>query len=281
MSTYPRAVSLFTLLGLAVLSACSFLNVGYVCDADGRCVPGVIIRGVICPNGDIAPTEADCESSLQFSPQDLSGVDILTVATHGFTYITYSGVVEVEIEGGPTLNAQWVVINGRIVLSNPESVGNWVIANTPGSQTYAVEFRIEDAVIHAPGTSPSQVVEITTAVRYDGQVLDSDSHQYVYNPPPPPATPSFYAIMNGCPYGCGHTPYTMYWHSTYATYYQLQYRVGSQWYPFYSGILESEDYDVYGTYDEDLRVRAINSSGTSGWGYITLQVQCSEYHDPW
>lgn len=219
----------------ALLGACQFFKgFGWVCDAGGRCAPGPIWRGYICPNGKVVGNKEDCNTSKEqsFTPQQMSGVDMLFDATYGVTYTTTSGNVAVKIEGGPTLNAQWVVQNGAIVLSSPETVGNWIVANTPGGPIWTVEFEFNNVAIHAPGTAPNQPVQITAKARVNGAVLDTNTHQYVYYPPPPQSSIQLERIGGGT---CNWLVTSMQSHPGYTFIVERQLTSGGAWSQTYSG----------------------------------------------
>lgn len=201
MSDIRKSAPTYALvLATALLGACQFFKgFGWVCDVGGRCAPGPIWGGYVCPNGKIVGNKDDCGTAKEqsFTPQQMSSVDMVFDAPNGVTYTTTSGNVAVKITGGPTLNAQWIVQNGRIILSSPETVGNWIVANAPGGQIWPVDFEFNNVVIQAPGTAPNQPVQITAKARLNGTVVDTNTHQYVYYPPPPPSSIQLERISGG------------------------------------------------------------------------------------
>lgn len=233
MSANPKTITLPVSLSAGVLSACAYMSVGPVCTPDGHCETGVIFSGVICPNGDIAPSAAECDTSLQFSPQDLSDLELIFDATHGITFDSTSGSVDVVIGGGPTLNSQWIVTNGKLILSNPESVGNWIVSNTPGTQTYSVQFDFNDIAIHAPGTSANETIQITTTLEYGGNVVESEVDEYVYYPPPPQAYANIEQIGGGY---CNWLITALSSHPAYIFVIERRSIYGGSWSQTYSGV---------------------------------------------
>jgi hypothetical protein len=108
-----------------------------------------------------------------------------------------------------------------------------------------------------------------------------DLYSQSHSPPPPPQAAECGTTFLGCPYGCQESPYMMSWSAANATDYELQHLTYGLWTTFSFGPGTSDLYSTGTQYSEFFRVRGVNESGAGSWCNMYLQVQCSDYYDPY
>jgi len=179
----PRRLLRIMVGAISVLGiGCAWMSWGMVCTTQGECAPGVKLGGVFCTNGEVAPSEADCNNE-HFGDGPSSPWEIYYSTNYGLsmTSMSNTGILRLYKNGAlqNNITVQFTTIGTRQRVSNPDQVQSQVESKmiTP-TATYSFELSAPTIYV-STSAQPGALVAMDAKLKAAGVQLISKRMYYI------------------------------------------------------------------------------------------------------